>query len=730
MLGTASKTSKKEAHLRDYFIVLDRYKWLIIAAMVITLSSTILYLRKQEPVYQARSSVIIEPKRPQEMVFQRAVQAISSDLETQIEVIKMRPVLASVVKQLDLIPSFSSHSATRELTEAPEGSLEFSKAVKRLRKNIKIGFVKNTQIVTITAEHSIPEKAQSIADAVAQAYIDQDRLSRLRSGRDAVSWLSVQLADLETKLVDSEEAFQRFKEREQMITLDDKRSEGLEEISRLNTSYLAVRTKRMEIKVIIDKLEEETRGFAASPRRPIAPSPDLPMAVDLSVPIALLNSPVLQRLGTELSQLQTELASKKRLFKGTYPGVIELKDRVQLTEQKILAELKRQRDFLKAQEDSLLAQQEPKRRNAIELSKKELKYLALEREATTNREMYNTLLTKVKELSLAGEADLNNIRIVEPAELPSSPAGNRKLTLILSGILGLSLGIGFAFFLEYMQNSIRTPDDVAQYLGLPILGVVPQVPEAKKSKTAVLIVQGDSKSAPAEAYRSLRTNFLFNPLKTIMVTSVGPGEGKSLTVVNLGAALALAGQNVLLVDADLRRPMLHRTFVVDKHKGLSAVLAGEFTIDEAIVETGVPNLSVLASGTSSANSSESLGSASMEDMISRVREQYDIVLFDSAPILGMADAAVLAAETDGIALVIKAGEPTRKALKMAVAQLEQVGARICGVVLNNVDVRRDRYYDYYYHYYYSPYEDDEEETLKSTIDSSRKPSSIRIANPS
>ena len=677
--------STREVHLRDYLMMLARYKWLVIAIIVVSLASTIFYQRRQMPIYQARAIIVIEPRRPQDVIFPQSVRAISLDLETQIEVIRTTPILASVIEQL-------------QLTTVPKGTPEFSKVVKLLKRSIEIGFVKNTKMVIITAKHPIPEKAQAIANTVAQAYIDQDRLSRLLAGRDAVRWLSTQLAELKTKLKTAEEAFQRFKEIEGIISLDDKRGEELEDISRLNASYLSARSNRMEIEAIISKLESGNH----------VPGEE---SVDLGIPIALLDSPNLQRLGAELSGLQTELVNKRRLFKDTYPGVKELKDRIRLTEQKILTELRLQQDFLKAQEESFLAVQEAKHKEALKLGRKELEYLALEREVTTNREMYNTLLTKVGELSLAGEADLNNIRIVEPAELPLFPVGNRTLTIILGGVLGVLLGIGFAFFLTYLENTVRVPDDVEQYLELPVLGIVPKVAEAKSAKQPLIFLNGDPKEAPAEAYRSLRTNLLFSSgkdslRKTIVISSAGPKEGKSITTVNLGMALAQAGQNVLLVDADLRRPMLHRVFGLDRQRGLSSVLTGELTIDEAILNTQTPRLSVLVSGSLPADPSQALGSEQMKDVINYTREHYDIVLFDSASVLGMADTTVLAAETDGTLLVIKPGDATRKALKTATDTLKRVGAQICGVVLNNVNVRRDRYY--YKYYYYSYYGDEED----------------------
>lgn len=696
MQQSSNNTYKRELHLRDYFLVLDRHKWIIIAALIVTLASTVLYQRKQVPVYHAQASIIIEePGRTQEMVLPRNVQVVDSDylyLETQINVITTTPVIATAVKQM-------------ALTDAPEGTEEFNSAIDEIRGSIRVTPVKDTRIVNISVSHTDPKKAQAIANAVAQAYIEQDRVSRLQSGRDSIKWLSTQLADLKIKIKKSEDTFQQYKEREGMVTLDEKRSAELDEIAKFNASYLTARSSRMEVETIIDKLASENQE-------------------DVDIPVALLSNPNLQKLGTELSQLQTDLAEKRRTFKDTYPGIIKLKDRIKSAKQQILSELKRQRDFLEAQENAFLSQQESKRQNALKLGKKEIDYLTLEREVTTNREMYNALLTKVKELSLSGGVDLNNIRIVEPAELPFGATGiDKKMTLALGGILGLFLGIGFAFFLEYLNNTIKTPDDIEQYLELPLLAIIPQVPEAKKVRTPMIVMKENMKDASAESYRSLRTNLvssgLGDALKTFTITSTGPREGKSLTTVNLGAALAQSGLNVLLIDADLRRPKLHRVFGVDRHKGLSALLTGSITLNEAIAETEISNLSLLTSGSVPPNPSELLGSVLMKELIKHFRDIYDVVILDSAPVLGMSDALVLARETDGTILVVKTDTATRKALKFAISQLEQVSAKVCGVILNNVNVKRDRYYHYYYYYYYSPYEDEEGKKIKKRKKRSR-----------
>ena len=676
------ESSEQEINLRDYIIVFYKHKWIIIASLLIAVSLMILYSKRQQPIYQTQSSIIIsEPNRAKNAVLPQSAGADESDylyLETQMEIIKTTPVLSLAVKQLNMMP-------------ASEGTQEFSNAVKSLKGCLRVSASKDTRIVNIIAKNSDPKMAADIANTVAQAYVDQDKLSRIQSGRDSIKWMSAQLADLKIKLKNSEDALQRFKEKEGMTTMDERRGEYLDQISRLNSDCLSARANRLEIEAIINNLKSEE-------------------GVEQNIPVGLLDGPTLQKLGIELSQLQTELAEKSQRFKDTYPGVIELKNRVRLTGQKILTELERQRDFLKSQENSLLAQQKTNLQETLNLSKKEMEYLTLEREITTDREMYNALLSRFKELTLFKEIDLNNIRIVEPAELPGVPLGKGNLLLVLGVVMGLFFGIGLALIIEYMRNTIDTPDDVAEHLGLPVFGIVPRISKATRAKTPPIIMNNGKKEVAVEAYRSLRTNILSfilgNSLRTITVTSAGPQEGKSLTAVNLSIALANAGQNVLLVDADLRRPKLHRIFNVNRYKGLSTVLNYEVDIKDAVIGI-MPNLNILVSGALPKESSEVLGSDRMKELINSIRQDYNIVIFDSAPILGMTDGVVLATETDVTIMIVKTEGVTRKALKIAVNQLEQVGVKICGVVLNNVNVRRDRYYDYYHRYYYSPYEDEE-----------------------
>jgi len=346
---------------------------------------------------------------------------------------------------------------------------------------------------------------------------------------------------------------------------------------------------------------------------------------------------------------------------------------------------------------------------------KELQLARLERDKEVANQTYMMLMQRKEEMRLAQAVQTGNVSIADPAVIPLYPYKPRKkVTMLLGAILGLALGITFALFLERLDNTIRTPDDVAQYLGLSVLGVIPRL--KKRSKIPPVIVKKGVREASAEAYRGLRTNIMAiagNPIKTITVTSAGPQEGKSITSANLAAALANMEKSVLLVDTDLRRPGLHKIFNVDRHNGLSNVFSGESTLDDVIIK--VDDIDLLTTGSLPSNPSEVIGSKRMKELISKFKEKYDFVIFDSAPALGLSDSLGLASATDGTILVIKTGKATHKILKILKSQLEEVKANILGVVLNDVNIKRDKYYSdyyYYYYYYYSPYKDEEGEHVE------------------
>ncbi len=307
-------------------------------------------------------------------------------------------------------------------------------------------------------------------------------------------------------------------------------------------------------------------------------------------------------------------------------------------------------------------------------------------------------------LEFMGQGVVNSLTVVEPATVPTEPiAPNKALTVLLAAAIGLILAVMAAFLLEYLDDTIKGPEDVDKTMRLTTVGAISRIPGDKASEK--LITVAHPKSPISEAYRVLRTNLQFSsldkPLKTLVITSPNPTEGKSTTVANLGVVMAQAGKSVIVVDADLRRPVQHRIFGVENREGLTDMLLDETpTLNGRLKETGVENLHLLNTGPLPPNPSELLGSQRMRDLIERLKEEADIILFDSPPSLAVTDASVLATQTDGVLLVADVGRTRKSFARQGVERLRQVGANLVGVVLNRLRSGRGGYYHYYYYYYY------------------------------
>ncbi len=303
-------------------------------------------------------------------------------------------------------------------------------------------------------------------------------------------------------------------------------------------------------------------------------------------------------------------------------------------------------------------------------------------------------------LSSTQRGALNSINIIEPAALPTAPVGpNKSATILLAAAIGFLLAAGAAYLLEYLDDTIKNPEEVQKALNLTTLGAVPQHEDIGPGNE--LAILSNSQSAATEAYRVLRTNLQFSaidhPLRTLLITSPAPGEGKSLTAANLAAALAQAGRKVIIADADLHKPRVHRVFRIRNSVGLTTALLDDHPdLDELIQEGPVPNLWVLTSGPLPPNPAELLGSARARELIAQLLERADVLVFDSPPIVALADAAILSTQTDGVLLVLDAASTRRDVARRAVEALRRVNARVLGVVLNRMPIKGEGYYYYYY----------------------------------
>jgi succinoglycan biosynthesis transport protein ExoP len=360
---------------------------------------------------------------------------------------------------------------------------------------------------------------------------------------------------------------------------------------------------------------------------------------------------------------------------------------------------------------------EQQKKEAIEISKIEVEYKPLQRASEQEEKMYGIIASRQKEIDITGPMKTNNVRVLERALVPTSPMKPKPVQNLLLGLMiGLGFGIGLAFGIEALDNTLKTQSDVEQLLGTPVLGLVPVIGGAEAGGADLargddtlrerdLGVFLDPKSVAAECCRSIRTNILFmspdRPLKTMVVTSPSPQEGKTTTAINLGVTMAEAGSRVLIVDTDMRRPRLHRSFGVPNQNGISTVIVGKTTLEEAVKRTDVPNLDVLTCGPVPPNPSELLHTERFGVVLAECAKLYDRIILDSPPTSAVTDPAVLGNLADGVVLVVKAGETTREAAMHARRQLNTAKARLFGVVVNAIDFSNPAYgYEYYYRNYY------------------------------
>jgi capsular exopolysaccharide synthesis family protein len=449
-------------------------------------------------------------------------------------------------------------------------------------------------------------------------------------------------------------------------------------------------------------------------------------------------APKVADLQRQLSDLQTQLAELSVKYGSDNPKVVETQLKIsaikgQIAESGKSLEEKVKNEYERAvrDEDMLKAALGQAKGEAIQQNQDAIQYNLLKGDVDTNKTLYQDFLNKSNQAQAQVVEQQNNLRVIEPAQVPGFPVGPRRMFTILVGLLlSTGVGVGLAFLLDYLDNTIKTVEDVSRYAQLPALSVVPAVAGHSRrvlaakgrkvlgngssrhaeSEAAFQLATLDNQSSAAEAYRVLRTSVLLSaagrPPKTILITSGQPGEGKTTTVVNTAISLAQMGASVLIIDCDLRRPTTHKVLGVDHAQGLSTYLSREVPLDQLIQKLPIANLSLLPCGPVPPNPAELIISEKMKDMLHELAGRYDHILIDSPPLINVTDPVILSTMVDGVILVVHGGKSTRDVVRRARQELSTVGAKIFGVVLNNVDLRRDGYDNYYYYRYYSGYGQD------------------------
>jgi succinoglycan biosynthesis transport protein ExoP len=705
--------------LESYWRIIWRRKWLIGLFVVVTTLAVLVVSFLVTPIYEASATLHIKEPMPSLLGGEFLGSGLSAipvkeEINTQIEILKSRSLLEQVNGQEELIEKFKIRK------ELPEGQ-RLQLALARLRKDLSVANVPNTRLIRISVRSPEPELAREIASSISRAFIERDLQSRRSEANAVLSFVSEQVEQVSERLKVAEEELLRYKEDQRIGVIDEETKLKVGLLAQLESSFQQVRVERAVLGARITALLGQL-GPGAWNQGSLA---------------AAASNPAVARLQDRLTEARLELARLESGSSSAAQRAEELKGRIDILERQIqeeitlnarstrsaavdstmqmqLAEYKSRDVILEAQEKALRSLMAIHEADINKLPAKEINLIRLERARSINDELYAALMKAKNEAQIESASQIGNIDIVDPAFTPLDPVRPNKLqNLIIGLVVSLILGVTLAFLLDHFDHTVKSEEEVKKLLGVPTLGLIPRLEtngngrgtKGPNKKRPLLQARDEPTSAMGEAFKLLRTNLHFlnldRPLRTIVVTSAVPGDGKTTIAANLSIAFASQAGRILLVDADLRVPAVHRIFGLPESPGIiDALLTGTDYRSYLRKIEGVENLDVLTTGSILPNSSELLGSSKMKSLIESLKASpYDRIIFDVAPLLAATETVDLAAGQDGTLLVVRVGEVDRRLLNRIHELLDHAGIRLLGTVLNRVELK-DRRYGYAYPYYY------------------------------
>jgi succinoglycan biosynthesis transport protein ExoP len=735
--------AQQQKPILHYWHILRKRKWAMLAAFAIVFALSVIATLNATRLYQATSKVAIFPENPNVLGFKDAENGspdfdYEATMETQAAILRSDALAMKVIEaiHLDEDPAFTgaTHPQAEDSIRVSNMQPDPAKAAGLLgafRGGLSVQIIPNSRLVQISYTHPNPRLATEMVNALVRTFIEENFKTKYESVTQTSNWLSTELADLQQKVQTSEEKLVRYQKDHSILGVDEKQNIVTAKLNELNNELTVAQTDRIQ--------KESSYRLAAAGDPPAFSKASREGA-----------SNMLEKLREREADLNTQYAQATTQFGSGYPKVVELSNQLKQVRAEIVVEETRMQhevrdEYLAAvqRENLLTTAFERQKQEANQLNESAIEYSVLKRDAESNRQLYQDLLQRLKEAGVSAGLRSSNIRVVDVARTPTSPITPDVPRNIRFGVLlGLACGIGLAFLLESLDTSIRNMEELSAISMLPALGMIPLQLSSngqlrkrlktvssviEKSESPTLITYARPQSEAAEAYRALRTSILLSsfgaPPKVILVTSAMPQEGKTTVSANSALVLAQRGSRVLLVDADLRRPAVGKLFGIRSRGGLSTLISGSDKVEDVVLPCPeVPTLWILPAGPIPPQPAELLGSSVMKDLIAHWRDSYDHVIIDTPPCLSVTDAVLLSPEADRVILVARSGQTTKAGLRRACDVLQQVNARVMGVVLNALNRRSGEGYYYQYGYggrYANHYYSDESAEDKSTTVASK-----------
>ena len=689
---------KREIHLRDYWATIWRWRWTVLATFVIVMTLVTLYTFLQTPIYRATVKVEIQTSSrrvaPVADVGELGVSGYGFFAEdryvnTQFEIIKSRAVAEKVFDRLNLWndPQWKG----------------MQDAVDAFRAGVIVEPVEMTGIVAISLEGADKDKTTQYVNTLVEVYADRNLEMAQKATSRAVAALLEQMEPLKEKLTRSQErSYEEASQRGIFVPEDQQKIMGAS-LQKLQEDLTETQLALSQEEAVLRKVDEVARASGSY----------------LSIP-EIAKDPIVEGLYKERLGLEQDKQKLLAQYQERHVKVIDKEDQIKRLDEKIARECDRiigriKTDYAikREHQKSTLTQIDQVKGQSLDLNQRASGFELLRGDTAEIRKIYDAISSRMKEIELSSQLLNNNIRVLDKAEVPLAPIRPRKGINLLFGLLsGLTLGVGLAFFLEYLDNTVKTTEDVEQYLKLHILSIIPKVND-------------ESSYAVRESLQTLRTGLLFarkNRSKNlVLVTSASPQEGKSTTLVNLAKTMAASGERVALLDCDLRRPTVHVHLELDKRQGLTNfILAGEHeSWKDYLKNSKIPNLYAMTSGPLPPNPPDIFGSDRFAQLLAELKTDFDWVFLDSPPVASLTDSILLASMADMVAFVIRHNQTDKELVRRCLGNIRNVNANVIGAVLNHVDLERSSYRDYYYvgYYYYGS-------EGRGSKDKGRKPASL------